>query len=383
MSYTERVERAPTAMFAHPNLISMHRQFTSFFCDPQNGRDLVFEAFEEDGENLLAGLFFEPESGNAYGLYRGVPVFLPEGIPGDFIDRYGDRLRALQQRHPALKIRRGEPTTSWSFSLEWEAHADHRLDSTWGMSTRSRYEQFLLETGTSEAEIAGRKILDAGCGNGMLTEQLARQGSLAFGADYSTSVFAAEQRRTAPGCCFLQCDLRQLPFKPATFHLVVSNGVIHHTPDPKLTFERIAEKTAEGGRFYLWLYSRKGSVPWRVKRRVFDLLRVVFSRAPNPVQKQAVRAITGLLYGAYRLAGAEMDRATLLVNIYDSITPRWRSYHTPEQVSAWYHEQGFGPVTLTHWDNRYGFGVVATRLPMTQTPGEHYVPRTPASGPNA
>ena len=35
-------------------------------------------------------------------------------------------------------------------------------------------------------------------------------------------------------------------------------------------------------------------------------------------------------------------------------------------------EVGFGPVTLTLWDNPYGFGVVGTHTPQDATPGIHY-----------
>lgn len=358
---------------ASRNFTGMHRKFISTFCDPQNGCDLEISIFEEVGDDILTGLYVEPVSGNAYAVYGGVPIFLPRAIPAEFIDQYGDRLKSLAQQYPGLKVEAGYVNTRWSFSLEWETHTERQMDSTWGMSTQSRYEQFLLETGIDEDEIDGIKILDAGCGNGLLTEYIAEQGGIVFGVDFSTSVFAAERRRTSPNCCFLQCDLQQLPFRSGTFQVIISNGVIHHTPDPEKTFRRVAEKVAEGGRFYVWLYSRKGSHAWRLKRRVFDGLRMGFSRAPVPVQKVGVQSVTALLYGAYRLAGKQLDRDTLQVNIYDSITPRWRHYHTPEEVSRWYYEQGFGPVTLTHWDNRYGFGVVATRQHMEQTPGEHYV----------
>ena len=45
-------------------------------------------------------------------------------------------------------------------------------------------------------------------------------------------------------------------------------------------------------------------------------------------------------------------------------------------MSKWYHHLGFGPVTVSHWDNRYGFGVVAKRIELDENnlnvPGENY-----------
>jgi len=72
------------------------------------------------------------------------------------------------------------------------------------------------------------------------------------------------------------------------------------------------------------------------------------------------------------LFGKKLNWQTLKIDMYDSITPRWRHYHTPEEISSWFFKAGFGPVIVTNWDTKYGFGGLGIREPMPQTPGIHF-----------
>ena len=353
----------------------MHKQFISSFVDPIDLTNLDFYEFDSENDNVLAGLFVNSSKNSAYALFQGVPIFLQNAIPSDFIGSYKSKIEDFKGKFPKVIISAND-NPDWSFSLEWQAHGDNQMDSTWGMTTQSRVQQFYQETLTSESEVQTQVLLDAGCGNGLLTEALSHKTKMVVGADFSTSVFMAEKRRKSPSCCFIQCDLRYLPFKAEFFDIIVSNGVIHHTDNTEFTFHKMAAKTRVGGMCYIWLYSRKGSLGWRIKRRFFDLLRVVVCRMPSFIQTAAVNMLTNILFMMYSISGKKLDKQTLHVDMYDSITPRWRYYHTPEEVSKWYHHLGFGPVTVSHWDNRYGFGVVAKRIELDENnlnvPGENY-----------
>ncbi|MBI1853352.1 MAG: class I SAM-dependent methyltransferase [Planctomycetes bacterium] len=69
-------------------------------------------------------------------------------------------------------------------------------------------------------------ILDAGCGNGEEVDALREAGHRAFGVDRGYR--SVEWRgRTNPGA-FVLADATRLPFRDATFDLVLSIGVIEH-----------------------------------------------------------------------------------------------------------------------------------------------------------
>lgn len=350
----------------------MNSAFLPHFQDPYSGEDLVFFEFEKDVENLISGIFINLKSGASYPLFNGVPVFLNNAISSSFLEKHKHGLAEIQVVHPHLKFTAHHSGNSWSFSSEWESHKELGLGTTWGMTAESRYKQFLLETKSEENQLARKIMLDAGCGNGMLTERISEKGCAIFGIDFSTSVFQAEERRNSPTCCFVQGDLQHLPFRDNHLDIVVSNGVIHHTPNTEFTFKQISKKIKNEGKFYIWLYSQKGSTLWKIKRLFFDFLRIIISRMPDFIQKFAVGVMTLLIFTGYKLAGKKLDKQTLHVDMYDSITPRWRHYHTPEEISRWYFENGFGPISLTHWDNRYGFGALGVRTRLDKTPGEHF-----------
>ncbi len=352
----------------------MHRNFINMFCDPIDKQSLNYFSFEQEKDNLLMGIFINKYSGMSYCLFKGIPIFLPHSFPTEFINKYQSDLNKLKTEYKNLIFQSQNKTSSWSFSLEWEEHNNLEMTTTWGMTLESRYEQFLYETQSLNDNLNGKFMLDAGCGNGLLTEYFSNQGLIAIGLDYSTSVFSAEKRRKSTNCCFVQGDLMSPPFKNESFDLIVSNGVLHHTPNTELTFKSVAQTVKQNGKFYVWLYSRKGNIYWKFKRRVFDYLRIVICRLNTTAKRLSVQSISFLLYNLYLLFGKKLDKNTLKIDIYDSVTPRWRFYHTPEEISRWYYESGFGPLSVTSWDSRYGFGAVATKTQLHKTPGDHFIP---------
>ncbi len=75
--------------------------------------------------------------------------------------------------------------------------------------------------------------LDAGCGTGRITRQLQEQpGANVFSIDISRGMIRkARDKKDLKSAVFSIADLTmQLPFKPATFDLIVSSLVIEHIP---------------------------------------------------------------------------------------------------------------------------------------------------------
>jgi SAM-dependent methyltransferase len=83
-------------------------------------------------------------------------------------------------------------------------------------------------------DLAGRRLLDAGCGNGYLSRMLAGRGAEVVGVEPGQSLidFAVEQEASAPqGIRYVQADLCDLPDLGAPFDAVVASMVLPAVPD--------------------------------------------------------------------------------------------------------------------------------------------------------
>jgi len=324
-------------------------------------------------EDVVEGVLLSETSNEAYAIIGGVPVMLESSFPEEFTNKYAERF-AQDERLSRLHLA-AHRNSHWSFSSEWDEHFNRELTKTWGWTIDERVRQFFLETGVDPEWCKGKFILDAGCGNGQLSEALTELGATVVGFDYSSSVFAAEKHRKSSDVHFVHGDLQTPPFDKGSFDLVISNGVLHHTPSTYRTFIEVAKLVKPGGRFYLWLYRRSERF---LKRQFFypgfELTRTIVSRMPNGPQSAVVKAYAFALMVLHRVIGKyeELSWPERVVGAYDSLTPRWRHYHTPLEVSYWFFENGFSLPTITHWDNPFGFGMVATKAPQKETPGVHF-----------
>jgi ubiquinone/menaquinone biosynthesis C-methylase UbiE len=93
-----------------------------------------------------------------------------------------------------------------------------------------------------------RRILDIGCGTGILTERLAREldAELVCGCDFSMGMLEqAVTRRSGP---WVQADAQRLPLLSGSVDVVVSTESFHWFPDPDAALAEFRRVLTPNGR---------------------------------------------------------------------------------------------------------------------------------------
>ena len=90
-------------------------------------------------------------------------------------------------------------------------------------------------------------ILDDGCGNGFLGEEVARRigpRDLLVGVDLSRGMLEKARGRHTE---LVHADSERLPFADASFDTVIARSLLHHLPDPDAGIREIARVLRPGG----------------------------------------------------------------------------------------------------------------------------------------
>lgn len=118
------------------------------------------------------------------------------------------------------------------------------------------------------------KVLDIGCGAGLLSNELSRQGMDVTGVDISEASLAVARRYdTAGRVNYRSCDANQLPFADGSFDVACALDFLEHVETPSKVVAEAARVLRPGGLFFFhtfnrnfiaWLFGIKG-VEWFVK----------------------------------------------------------------------------------------------------------------------
>src|SRR5450432_795060 len=99
--------------------------------------------------------------------------------------------------------------------------------------------------------LQGKRVVDVGCGGGILSESMARAGALVLGIDLSQAVLdvaelhALEAKVAALYRAVAAEELARE--QPAAFELVTCMEMLEHVPDPAASIEALAASVKPGG----------------------------------------------------------------------------------------------------------------------------------------
>ena len=108
--------------------------------------------------------------------------------------------------------------------------------------------------------LRGKRVLDLGCGGGLLSEALAAEGADVVGADLAPEVLEVARLHLLESG--LQVDYRQVSAEaladqePASFDVVTCMEMLEHVPDPGAVIDAIGRLLKPGGEVFLSTLNR-------------------------------------------------------------------------------------------------------------------------------
>ena len=103
----------------------------------------------------------------------------------------------------------------------------------------------------------GKRVLEAGCGTGLVLEKLSRVAREAHGFDLSPGMV---EKARARGLSVTLGSVTQIPFRADSFDFVCSFKVLAHVPDIERALRELARVTRPGGTLVLEFYN-----PWSLR----------------------------------------------------------------------------------------------------------------------
>ena len=253
--------------------------------------------------------------------------------------------------------------TQQAFARQWalQAEGTYESDTIYGETAEAELQSFLDRFGIrSPAELAGRRILDVGCGSGRLTRNLAEWAPEAqvIGGDRSEAARIAHRRCAGlPNVRVAQFDLYAPPFPAASFDFIYADGVIPHVPDAERAVEALDRLLRPGGRMFVWIYPRRFS-PYRLLRDVL----VRPHALPLAIQRSIEWGIGTPLWMAFKLweplrGPRRRSWREVIFQIHDNLAPEFQHRRTPAQMAACFQKLGYADIRTSEPDT----GVTATR----------------------
>ena len=255
-----------------------------------------------------------------------------------------------------------------SFGLQWNRFANTQIDSKVG--TNRSETRFRDETLWDESRLAGKLVLDAGCGSGRFSEIALKLGASLIGVDYSSAVEASRLNLSATDKLIIQGDLAALPFSDQTFDFIYCIGVLQHTSQPGHITKELLRCLKVGGEITLTFYENSSwHVLWYSKylvrpltKRVPKALLLNFLEKTAPVWFPTTRYLFGLPgflsrgfrflipianYVEYEYTDLKIARDEAILDTFDMLSPSYDKPIKKSEILSWITDSGIELETLS------------------------------------
>lgn len=278
------------------------------------------------------------------------------------VDAAGPGLRCGKCEYHAKASRRGFA----DFLTELENDAGHcdgfgrlfRLREAGWFGNRKRLysqsqeqeaEAFELIMGEHLRATDGRVLVDAGCGTGRLTANIARKypGLMLVGCDAHGQLESLTRRYCSiPNLLFVRLDLTTPVLRSRVADFIWCDGVLSYTRAPRSAFASLASALSDGGVMYFWVYDTDAKT---VVHRVASLFRGSH-RYPRSIQLLMSYGLAMLIlpFDIVRWClrpGRTLPRVTeRAFSLFDNLSQEHVWAFTRGEVRRWIEEEGLEEV---------------------------------------
>ena len=241
---------------------------------------LELKNFNSTEKEVLQGKIICPKCNSNWPIINGIPRILKDDLLKEltlkkfplFFKNYKDEF------HFSFNIKASDLNakvkTAKSFGYEWNKYSQilDIFEKDW--------ERYFNPVITKEW-VKDKTIVDVGCGLAKHGYFTAKYGAKYVGVDLSDAVEDAYKNTKNFDSLIVQADIFDMPINGKKVDLFYSIGVIHHLPDPKAGFLKIASHMQKkGAQIFIWVYGRKGN-----NRAIYfyNPIRVITTKIPKKI----------------------------------------------------------------------------------------------------
>lgn len=236
-----------------------------------------------------------------------------------------------------------EDTYAAAFGAQWNHYRQTQLDSYTGRPiTRDRAKRCF---GEAWDVLAGKSVLECGCGAGRFTEVLLNQGAKVTSVDLSSAVDAnAENFPLSDRHEIAQADIMALPYAEGSFDFVLCVGVVQHTPNTEKAIAELYRVVKPGGLLVIDHYTFELSLLTKSSW----LFRAVLKRLPPEKGIRATERLVKTLLPMHKAVRNHFPLQALLsrvspvrcyyrtYDLTDELHYQWALLDTHDSLTDWH-----------------------------------------------
>jgi len=274
-----------------------HENLLEILVCPSCGSELQLEVLSP---KLKDGVFF-CENNHWYPVIKGLPKILIGELRGDYSDFVKSYDKWFTTKGSTSTEKSGDRKESKqvqeTFCEKW------MTKDTMGITDSSPYKHFMRswmlkkygwgnESGFKKALTNRRMILDTGTGLGREVINLANAAkqSIVVGIEFSDCATSALKNISSLNNAYIiQGDLLRPPFKEESFDFILSEGVLHHTPNTEEAFRKCCALLKIGGEFAFYIYRKRGPIREFTNDHLRNIMRGASSKGSWEIAERITR----------------------------------------------------------------------------------------------